>query len=135
MPRARRESAPLHQIAAEDPRQRIAVAEVEVAFAGDRDVELPRVAALAEPPAALAAREHAAQRLDQRRVHISYSARARDVAALVQVLAVEQGQELRVLEKIVPGEFDQPLQRRARLQVLELERALRAADEIGRAHV
>src|SRR5688572_16640045 len=40
MPGARSKGARRHQVALEDARQRIAVAEIEIAFAGDRDIEL-----------------------------------------------------------------------------------------------
>src|SRR5438093_3749861 len=105
MPRAPGEGARRHEIAVEDARQRVPVAEIEVALAGDRDVELDRVDALAEKALGLAFAQHRAQGLDQRRMHLAYALRVLDVAPLVQVLAVEQRHELRVLEKILPGEL------------------------------
>ncbi len=50
----------------------------------------------------------------------------------VQVLAVHQRQELGVLQVVVPGEAHQPLQRRARLQMVEIQLLLGGADvDIG----
>src|SRR5437667_1699843 len=128
MPRTPGEGARRHEIAIEDARQRVAVGEIEVALAGDRDVELHRVYARAKEPLALAAAQNGAQRLDQRRMQLPHALRALHVASLVQVFAVEEGHELRVLEVVAPGELHQALQRLARIAVLEVELALSVAD-------
>src|SRR5437773_2027377 len=128
MPRTPGEGARRHEIAVEDARQRVPVGEIEIALTGDRDVELHRVDPRPEEALALAAAQDGAQRLHQRRMQLPYALRALHVAALVQVLAVEQRHELRMLEVIAPGEFDQALQRLARVAMLEVEVALGVAD-------
>src|SRR3954468_14313884 len=117
-----------HQVAAEDARERVPVREVEVALAGDRYVELHRIDAAAEKPLALTAPQDGAQRVDQRRVQLAHALRMAHVSPLVQVLAVQQRHELRMLEVVSPGEIDQAPERFAGVAVLEVEILLRAAD-------
>src|ERR1700752_1712269 len=74
MPRAPGECARRHKVAVEDARQRIAVAEIEVPLAGDRDVELHRIDALAEHALGLAPAQHIAQQRNQVRVHLVHAA-------------------------------------------------------------
>src|SRR5205823_9530165 len=84
------EGARRHEIAVEDARQRVAVGEIEIALAGNRDVELHRIDARAKEPLTLAAAQDGAQRFHQRRMQLAHSLRVLHVAALVQVFAVEQ---------------------------------------------
>src|SRR5688572_2724464 len=128
MPRTPGKGARRHQVALEDARKRIAVAQVEVPLAGNRDVELHRVDPAAEQPLRLAPAQHVAQQRHQVRMHLRHAARAAHVPALVQVLAVQQGHEFRMLEEVVPGEGHQAAHRLARIEVLEPERALGVAD-------
>src|SRR5688572_9132161 len=79
MPRAGSKGARRHQVAVEDARQRIAVAEIKVPFGGDRDIELHWVDAFAEEPLRLAPAQHVAQQRDQVRMHLRHAARAAHV--------------------------------------------------------
>ena len=50
------------------------------------------------------------------------------MARLRQILGVQQRQEFRVAEEIVPGETDQPLDRFRRIEMFQIEPALLDAD-------
>jgi len=47
---------------------------------------------------------------------------------LAQVFSVEQRQEFRIAEEVIPGEVDQPLDRLGRIEMFEVEPALLGAD-------
>ena len=95
------------QVALEDGGQRVAVAEVEVRQAGDRDVELHRVHAGAKQAGLVTALQHVGQRGHERGVHGTHLGRLLEVARPVQVLVVEQVHELRVGDVVVPCEGDE----------------------------
>ena len=50
------------------------------------------------------------------------------MAGFGEIFGVEQRQEFRVAEEVVPGEVDQPLDRLGRIEVFEIEPALLGTD-------
>ena len=71
-----------------------------------------------------AARHHGADHLDERRVHRLDLGRALQMAGLGEVFGVEQRQEFRIADEVIPGEVDQPLDRLGRIEMFEIEAAL-----------
>ena len=117
-----------HQVPVEDRRQGVVVAQVEVGDAGDRDVELDRIDAGPEQAALGASLQDVRNGGDEGRMQRANAARALQVAGPVQVLAVEQDRERRVLDVVVPGERDEAADRLRRLDLGQVQVLLLAAD-------
>src|SRR5439155_22044404 len=115
-------------VAVVDDRAGEAIVEVEIADRGDGDVELDRIDPGAELALLDARAQDAGDHGDVGPVHFLDDFRLPEVPRLVQVLAVDEGQELRVGEVIVPGELDQDADRLDRVALVEVEPLLGAAD-------
>ena len=118
----------LQEVAAEDHAQGGTVREIEEAQAGDRNVQLHRIDRDAKVAAYDTARDHGADHLDERRMHRFDLGRSLQVPSPLQVFGVEQRQEFRIADKIVPGEVDQAFDRLGGIKMFEIEATLFDAD-------
>src|SRR4051812_28112339 len=90
------------QVAAEDDAERGTVGLVEIREASDRNIELHRIDALAQFPTGGTAPQNVGDQGDERRVQLLDLLRALEMLGAVQVLVVEQRNEFRIVEIVLP---------------------------------
>ena len=95
---------------------------------GDGNVQIDRVNVVAKDPRCGTARELLANGVKQRVIHARDGFRGADVAALVEVLALQQAQKFRVTPPVLPGEKDQFAHRPDRVEVANAGLFLAGAD-------
>src|SRR5262245_7763170 len=106
------------EVAAKDDAEGRAIGEVEKAEPGDGNIKLHRIDGDAKIAGLDAAPHHVADHLDERRMHRLHLCGALEVLRFREILDIEQRQELGVADKVVPGEFDQTLDRLGRSEML-----------------
>src|ERR1700674_6129795 len=115
------------QVAAEHGRERMDIGQIEITERRDRNIELQRIYPSAKQFLLLSTVQYFVQGIDERRVERPHSARTPQVSRPMQVLAIEQGEEFRVVEKILPGKGDQLADRFDRWQGEQVQLALGVA--------
>src|SRR5262245_49178727 len=111
----------VEKILAEDRRQGVDIGKVEIPQTGNGDVELYGIHTVAEHALVHAAPQQCSDHRDERRVHLPHTCGALQVTGTVQVLAVEQPDEMRVVDIVVERELDQPTHARYGIQFLKMQ--------------
>src|SRR5690348_1252213 len=116
------------EVAAEDHAQGRAVGEIEEGERRDRNVELYRIDRDLEIAAGNPTVHDRADHLDEGRMHGFNLGRMLQVPGLREILRIQERQEFRVAQEIVPGEVDQALDRLGRIEMFKVEPALLSAN-------
>src|SRR6185369_4155365 len=119
-----------HQVAPEYRGKRVSVGKIEAAQAGDHDVEAHWIHIAPEYAGVRPALEQPADHLEQRRAQFRNRCRPGEVAALMQVLAVQEANEFRMGKLKAPRELDQPAHAIRRLRLIEFETLLGLAYDL-----
>src|SRR5262245_58490517 len=118
----------VEKVLAEDRRQGVDIGEVEISQTGDGDVELYGIHTVAEHALVHAAPQQCSDHRDKRRMHLPHTCGALQVTGVVQVLAVEQPDEMRVINIIVERELDKPTHACYGIQLLKMQICLLPSD-------